>query len=125
MVFWKRINRNEIFGVEKVILDIVGIYPNGKFPSWKLWTTAVIMSSMLVFQVLILESPPFSQSLKFIHFQLNYLRLNIKNIIDVASSLPEVSGCIVAIIKLFFLIISAKRLKSLTSKLFSEWNKSW
>lgn len=49
--FGRTINRNEIFGVEKVILDFAGIFPNDNFPNWKILTTVTTMSLMIIFQV--------------------------------------------------------------------------
>lgn len=51
MKFLGKIDRNEIFGVEKIVLGLAGIYPNEKFPSWKLYVSAAAISFMWMFQV--------------------------------------------------------------------------
>lgn len=56
------INRNELFGVEKVILDFAGIFPNENFPNWKILTTVTYMGLMLIFQVRILTENFSNQS---------------------------------------------------------------
>lgn len=119
------INRNEIFGVEKVIFDFAGIFPNENFPNWKILTTVAYMSLMLIFQVLISTRISVIEwtTLAFL-FQIDYLIVNRGNIINVASALPEFVGCLEAVLKMLFLLYSSRRLKSIISELCLEWDKS-